>query len=206
VADYSMTAEARSVVGKQVNQLRANGLVPATIYGPNTEAVNVQFPYRELELLLRHAGGTHVITLTVNGKALPVLAREVQRDVIKGTILHVDFFAPDMKQKVRAEIPVHYVGESPVVAGRRGIMLTGPNTLTLEMLPSQLLEVINVDVSTLAEIGSTIQVKDLHLEGITVINDPEEMIAKIVQPSAARSAEDAATQAAIEAASETTEE
>jgi large subunit ribosomal protein L25 len=193
-----MTAEARSVTGKQVNQLRAKGLVPATIYGPNTEAVNVQFPYRELEVLLRHAGGTHVITLTVDGKNLPVLAREVQRDVIKGTILHVDFFAPDMNQKVRAEIPVHYVGESPVVTGRRGIMLTGPNTLTLEMLPSQLLEVINVDVSTLTDIGATIQVKDLHLEGITVINDPEEMIAKIVQPSAARSAEDAAASAAAE--------
>jgi large subunit ribosomal protein L25 len=198
VADYSMTAEARSVTGKQVNSLRAKGFVPATIYGPNTEAVNVQFPYRELEVLLRHAGGTHVITITVNGKAIPVLAREVQRDVIKGTILHVDFFAPDMNQKVRAEIPVHYIGESPVVTGRRGIMLTGPNTLTLEMLPSQLLEVINVDVSNLAEIGATIQVKDLHLEGITVINDPEEMIAKIVQPSAARAAEDAAAAAATE--------
>ena len=123
----------------------------------------------------------------------------MQRDVIKGTILHVDFFAPDMNQKVRAEIPVHYIGESPVVAGRRGIMLTGPNTLTLEMLPSQLKEVINVDVTTLTEIGATIQVKDLHLEGITVINDPEEMIAKIVQPSAARSAEAADAAAAAEA-------
>lgn len=199
MADYTMTAEARSITGKQVNQLRVKGLVPATIYGPNTEAVNVQFPYRELEVLLRHAGGTHVITLTVNGKAIPVLAREVQRDVIKGTILHVDFFAPDMTQKVRAEIPVHYIGESPVVTGRRGIMLTGPNTLTLEMLPSQLMEVINVDVTKLTEIGATIQVKDLHLEGITVINDPEEMIAKIVQPSAARSAEAAADAAAAEA-------
>jgi large subunit ribosomal protein L25 len=198
VADYSMTAEVRNVTGKQVGQLRTQGLVPATIYGPNTEAVSVQFPYRELELLLRHAGGTHIITLKVSGKNIPVLAREVQRDVIKGTILHVDFFAPDMKQKVRAEIPVHYVGESPVVTGRRGIMLTGPNSLTLEMLPSKLMEVINVDVSGLNEIGATIFVKDLDLEGITVINDPDEMIAKIVQPSAARAAEDAAAAAAAE--------
>jgi large subunit ribosomal protein L25 len=198
VADYSMTAEVRSVTGKQVGQLRTQGMVPATIYGPNTEAVSVQFPYRELELLLRHAGGTHIITLEVNGKGIPVLAREVQRDVIKGTILHVDFFAPDMKQKVRAEIPVHYLGESPVVTSRRGIMLTGPNSLTLEMLPSKLMEVINVDVSNLNEIGATIFVKDLHLEGITVINDPDEMIAKIVQPSAARAAEDAAAAAAVE--------
>lgn len=200
MADFSMKAELRTVKGKQVNQVRTSGFVPATVYGPATEAVSVQFPYRELELMLRSAGGTHVITLDVDGKALPVLAREVQRDVIKGTILHVDFFAPDMSKKVRAEIPVVYVGESPVVTGRRGIMLTGPNTLTLEMLPSKLLDKVEVDVSTLVEIGAAIAVKDLQLGDITIINDPEEMIAKIVQPSAARAEEKAAAEA--EAASE----
>ncbi|MEO1164231.1 MAG: 50S ribosomal protein L25, partial [Chloroflexota bacterium] len=154
------------------------------------EAQKLTFDYRELETTLRNAGGTNVIDLDIDGNLVPVLARDVQRRVIKGDILHVDFLAPDMNRKIRAEIRIEITGQSPLVASRKGIMLTGPNSITLEMLPSNLMNKIQVDVTDLDTIGDTISVKDLPIrDGITIINDPEEMIAKIVQPSAARAAE-----------------
>ena len=199
MAEFSINAEVRTIQGKKVSQLRNENKIPGSVYGPNVEPQKLTFDYRELEATLRNAGGTNVIDLNVDGKTIPVLAREVQRTVLKNDILHVDFLAPDMQKKIRAEVRLQIVGQSPLVVSRKGIMLTGPNTVTLEMLPSNLLNTITVDISELDEIGDTIAVKDLPLrDGITVINDPEEMIVKIVQPSAARAAENEATNAALE--------
>lgn len=191
MAEFSLSAQKRDVIGKKVKQLRREGFVPGTIYGPATEPVSVQFKYRELELSLRDAGGTNLIDVSVDDdNNYPVLARDVQRDVIKGTILHVDFFAVDMNTKIRADIPLVYEGQSPLVISRKGIMITGPNSITVEMLPSRLINQVVVNVNELDEMGATISVADLPIdEGITVLNDPEEMIARIVQPSAARSLE-----------------
>lgn len=189
MADFALDGEVRKVVGKKVRQIRSEGLVPATIYGPKTEPVVVQFPYRAIELALMNAGGTNLIDLKIGGKTYPVLAREVQRDVVRGDILHVDFFAVDQSQKIRVEIPIMMEGRSPVVASREGILITGPNSLTVEVYPNDIRNQIVVDLSTLVALGDEIQVKDLNLgENTTIINDPTEMLAKIVQPAAARSA------------------
>ena len=137
MAEFSLKAEARTIKGKKVSQLRNEGKVPGTVYGPNIEPQKLTMDYRELEITLRNAGGTNVIDLDVNGKSVPVLAREVQRSVIKGDILHVDFLAPDMNKKIRADVRIEIIGQSPLVASRKGIMLTGPNSIQLEMLTGQ---------------------------------------------------------------------
>lgn len=191
MSDYTIKAMPRQIVGKKVKTLRKAGWVPATVYGPNTEPVSVKFPYRELQVMLMKAGGTHIIDIDVDGKKYPSLARDVQRDILKGDIMHVDFMAVDMNVKIRAEIPLSLDGESPVVAARQGILITGPNTLTVEMLPSRLMDHISVDLSVLKEVGDAISVADLHLDDVTIINDPEEMIAKVVVTSAMLAAESA---------------
>jgi large subunit ribosomal protein L25 len=187
VADFAIEAEKRTVVGKKVSRLRSQGLVPATVYGAKIEPVSLQIPFRPLEITLMKAGGTNLIDLNVDGKTHIVLAREVQRDVLKGHILHVDFLAVDQSSKIRADIPVHLIGESPVVASRQGILVTGTNTVTIETLPSKLLDHIEVDLSGLVELGNSITVGDLDLgEGIDIINEPEDVLARVVQTSAAR--------------------
>lgn len=185
--EYVIEAEKRAIVGKKVSQLRAQGLVPVTVYGPKIEPVSLQIPYRPLEIALMQAGGTNLIDIKVNGDTHIVLAREVQREVLKGTILHVDFFAVDAATKIRADIPIHLVGESPAIVAREGILITGPNALTVETLPKNLISFVEVDLSGLMVIGDSISVSDLDLgEDIEVINDPDEMIARISQTSAAR--------------------
>jgi large subunit ribosomal protein L25 len=190
VTNYAINAQMRTLTGKKVSQLRRQDIVPGTLYGPKNDPLSVQFNRRELENTLRQAGGTHLVDVNVDNKVVPAIAREVQRDVIRGDILHVDFFVVDMAVRIRAEIPVVLVGESPLVASRRGIMITGPHALTIETLPARLSDHITIDVSNLSEIGATISVKDLNLGAdVTIINDPDEMIVRIVQPSAARSQE-----------------
>lgn len=188
---HTITAQPRTVKGKQVGQIRTKGLVPGTVYGPKSNPVNIQFEYRPLQLALMKAGGTSIIDLTVEGdKTYQVVAREVQRDVVRGNILHVDFFALDMTQKMRVDIPLVLVGESSAVIAKKGILLAGSSNVTVEILPSKLMHQIEVDISVLKEIGDTLHMADLKLDDdITIVNDPEEMVAKLVQPSAARAAE-----------------
>ena len=90
-------------------------------------------------------------------------------------------------KKIRVEVPVVMEGRSPVVASREGILITGPNTLTLEVFPTDIRNRILIDLAELTEMGQEILVRDLQFgENVTVINEPTEMIAKIVQPAAAR--------------------
>jgi large subunit ribosomal protein L25 len=192
VADqHLLTAQSRTVTGKKVGQIRTKGKVPGTVYGPNSTPVNIQFDYRPLQLALMKAGGTSIIDLTVEGgKSYQVIAREVQRDVVRGDILHVDFFALDMTQKMRVDIPLILIGESSAVVAKKAILLHGSSNVTVEILPTELVQQIEVDVSVLVEIGDTLHMGDLKLApGITLVNEPEEMVAKLVQPSAARAAE-----------------
>ena len=66
MADYVIEAQPRTVVGKKVKTLRADGLVPVTVYGPKTDPVNLQVPYRHLEVMLMKAGGTNLIDMKVD--------------------------------------------------------------------------------------------------------------------------------------------
>lgn len=188
MADYTLEVQPRTVVGKKVNRLRKAGLVPITVYGSKIDPLSLQVPYRKLEIALMNAGGTNLIDIVVEGgKTHSVLARDVQRDVVKGFILHADFLAVDLTVKIQADIPLNFINISPA-AEAGATLITGANTITVEMLPSRLMNQVDVDLSRLVEIGDTITVGDLNLdEDITIINDPEEMVVSVRQTSAARS-------------------
>lgn len=189
--NLTLEAEPRTIVGKKVSQLRRQGLVPVALYGPRVEPISAQIPYRPLELALLSAGGTHLIDLKMGSDTHIVLARAVQRDVIRGDILHVDFFVVDETQVISTDVPIHFINESPAVAAKKGILLAGPSMLSIETLPSKLLSVVQVDLSSLAEVGDSIYVHNLDLgEGIKILNDPDEMICRISQTSAARAEEE----------------
>lgn len=197
MADFSLDVQMRTVIGKKVSQLRRQGVVPMTVYGPKTKPMSVQAQYRPLELVLMKAGGTNLIDLNADGTTVTVLAREVQRDPIRGEIRHVDFFAVDLESKIRTDVPIHYINESPAVQQRKGILLYGTNNLTIEVLPGKLIHSIEVDLSLLKDVTDVILVGNLKLdESVTIINDPEEMIVRISQSSAARAEEDLEAEAA----------
>jgi large subunit ribosomal protein L25 len=190
MADFVIEAQPRTVTGKQVNQLRNQGIIPAVVYGSKTQPVHIQIPYRPLEVTLMKAGGTHLIDIQVDGKTHTVITREVQRHVIKGSILHVDFVAIDLNEPITADVYIRFTGESSAVNASLGMLLTGASSLTVETLPANLPDHIEVDLSGLANLGDAIHVRDLNLgEGITIHNDPDELIVRVVQPASARAEE-----------------
>lgn len=191
--NYTLDAQARTVTGKKVSQLRRQGLVPAVIYGANRPAISIQIPHRALQLTLLKAGGTHLIEMNVDGKPQTVIAREVQRHILRGDILHVDFLAIDASKPIETEVPVHFFNESPAVQLKQGVLVTGMNTIRIEALPADLVFSIEVDLASLKRAGDSIHVRDLKLgDKLRVVGDLDEVIVRVAQTAAAESDADAA--------------
>ncbi len=185
MAEFAIEAQPRSMTGKKVRRLRSQGLVPGIVYGPTMKPVSVQLPRRPLEILLMKAGGTNLIDMSIAGETHTVLVRDVQRHVLRDNILHVDFFALRMDQVISTDVFLRFTGESPAVASGLGIMITGTSSLTIETLPIHLRNEIVINLDGLEDIGDGIYVKDLALgEEIRILNDPEEMLVRIVMPAA----------------------
>ncbi len=177
---FNLDAQARSLVGKKVGQLRVQGFVPAVVYGARFEPVNLQIPYRPLELALMHAGGTHLINVNFDGKTQSVIARAVQRDVLRGTIMHVDFLAVDASTRITADVPIRLVGASPAAETRVGELIQQMAALSIEAVSADLIDEIEVDISGLKAVGDAIHVHDLNISpNITVLDDPEDLVVRI---------------------------
>ena len=111
----------------------------------------------------------------------PVLAREIQRDVLTGTPMHVDFLAVSMTEKISAEVAISLVGEPAAFATVDAMLLQGANTVEIECLPGDLIPILEVDVSGM-EVDATIYIGDLVVpDSITVLSDPQEMVAQVVR-------------------------
>jgi large subunit ribosomal protein L25 len=178
-----LAAQKRTTIGRQVKQLRREGWVPAVMYGHGFDSVSLQFEERNLTKLLSHVGGSQLISIKVKGQKRPEMAlvRDVQRDVVKGNLLHVDFYRVDMAERLTTEIPLTMVGESPVIQRGEGIMLQGLSSVEVECLPGDLVDTIAVDLTDLEELDQGVFVRDLAIPaGIDVLTDPDEMIVRVV--------------------------
>jgi large subunit ribosomal protein L25 len=210
----------RDIKGKKVRFLRRGGLIPCSIYGHGIESVAVQVDARKLGQLLARAGGTDLITLKMGDTASPsrVLIREVQRNPMSREPIHIDFYQVRMTEKLKAEVPLVFIGEAPASKLKNVSLLHAMNTLQIEALPDDLPHNIEVDISSLALPEQAIHVKDVKVsDKVTILTDLEQMIIKVAEvrkvveevPTAAAEGEGeeaAAEGAAAEGAEEKKEE
>ena len=114
------------------------------------------------------------------------LVREVQHHPITNRILHVDFFRVDVLQRVKGEVPIPLLGEAPAVRIHHGILMQTLHTLSVECLPMEMPERVEIDISGLEELEQGIRVSDyIPSPGITVLSDSEELIVRVGAPRVA---------------------
>jgi large subunit ribosomal protein L25 len=190
----NLNAEVRAGVGKRVAQARAAGYVPAVIYGSRYASMPIQVESRALQKALARAGGNTLINLQIAGREpVAVLAREVQRDTLKHHIIHVDFQQVVMTEKITAEVPLRPVGEAPAVRDLGGILVHGIDRLEVSCLPGDLPPAIEVKLDTLVRFHDAVLVSSLRLPAaVTVLSDPETVIARIEAPRISEAVEEAA--------------
>lgn len=175
-------AAKRDVLGKKVRFLRRQGITPVHVFGHGIESLALQCDTASLQQVLGRSGQTRVINLKIDDEKSPrtVMAREVQQDILKGSLLHVDFYQVKMTEVIEVEVPIVLVGEAPALRNKENMLAQELNTLSIECLPANIPDSIEVDVSSLAEPDESIRVRDISPgEGITVLNDPEVMLARI---------------------------
>lgn len=170
-------AEKRDVVGKQVRAMRREGKLPAVIYGYGTDPISIVLDSHSASRILAKASSSTLVTIELAGKQYPTLVREKQLDFIRNELIHVDFLAVSMTEKITATVGVTLEGIAPAVEAFNAIIVNSLNELQVECLPSDLPERFTVDISSLAEIGDGIYVRDLTPPAnVEILNDPDEII------------------------------
>jgi large subunit ribosomal protein L25 len=208
MADYSLKAEPRTVTGKQVRQLRREGLTPVTVYGRDHAAASLQVPTRELVHVLAHAGSSQLIDLHVDGEKRPrvTLAREVQLHVTRHTPLHVDFIQVTMNQPVTAQVPVVLADEPELVSRGDAVVQHFLPTVQVEALPADLPAAVPIDPAALDSLDAVVTVADLDLGAkVRILHDPEDRViglGAIKRRAAEALEEELAAEAVIEAEEE----
>ncbi len=177
-----LLATTRETLGKKVRFLRRQGITPVHLFGHNVESVALQCDTAQLKRVLAQTGRTRLISLTVDEAKKPrnVVIREVQREPSTRELLHVDFYQVSMAEKIKVEVPIVSIGEAPALELKENFLLQELNSLSVECLPGEIPNRVDIDLTSLTEVGQAIHVKDITLdEGGTILNNPEQLVVKV---------------------------
>jgi large subunit ribosomal protein L25 len=209
MAEITLTATTGRTTGtRSSRRLRAEGKVPAVVYGLSREPVAVTVDWRELrQCLITDAGINALIDLSIEGEGESQLAivKDMQRHPIRQTVDHVDFLLIRRDQAITVDVPLVAEGEATSLENEGGMIETLLNSLAINAKPGSIPDQLTYDITSLA-VGDTITVADLTLpSGVTTDVDPEEVIASAQVSRAAIEAE-AIEAADAEVAAEQSEE
>jgi large subunit ribosomal protein L25 len=177
-----LTATTREVTGARVRHLRADGILPAVLYGKGQGAVNLQVPMKDFDRAYREAGESTLIYLNVDKDSYPIIIKDVARDGISGAPIHADFYKVSLTEKIKAMVPVVFTGISPAVAQLLGIFVRNVNELEVEALPQNLPKEISVDISSLKNFGDQIALGDVKVADAVLVGGADEIIATVQEP------------------------
>jgi large subunit ribosomal protein L25 len=181
-----LKANRRNVLGKQVKAIRREGKLPAVIYGRHIDPISVELDLRDASRSLTGLAPSTLVTVNVDGETHRTLVREKQRNKLSGMLLHVDFLAVSMTERLRSQVYLEIVGSAPAVRDLDGVLVTGLEEVEVECLPNDLPERITVDISSLDGIGDGVYVRDLMIpEGVKILEDPDSMVVLVTAQAAA---------------------
>ena len=174
----AFTAESRSMTGKKAKKLRRQGIIPAVIYGQG-QNLNIQVDNLVLKRVLRDAGTTNLIDISVGKNKHTVLAKDVQVHVTRGDLIHVDFYEVDMTEKLVVEAALVPVGIAAPVNEGLGTTAMIMVSVQIECLPDNLISEIEVDLTKIETPDDVVVVGDLSVpEGVTILAEPDSIVAR----------------------------
>lgn len=180
----TLSATRRSITGKKVATLRRSGQLPAVVYGHGLPSDNLTLDAKEFDLLRRHAGATTLVDLSIEGnRAEPVLVHAIQQHPVTRHPLHVDLYVVRMTEELTIEVALVSEGESEAVRELGGTLLHVIEHVRVKALPEKLPQSIHYSVESLHTFDDVLHVSDLSIpEGVTLLTDPGEAIAKVLPP------------------------
>ncbi|MDO8523967.1 MAG: 50S ribosomal protein L25 [bacterium] len=177
-----LAAAKRGTTGKGVRKLRAEGKMPAVVYGPKQKATAIELSLRDFSDALETAGESTVVELIVDGLEHNVLIHDVDRDPVTGIPRHADFYAIVKGQKVTVHVPLAFIGEAPAVKELNANLVKALHEIEVEADPMNLPHELVVDVSGLTALNMQILAKDIVLPGgVSLTMNPDEVVVTILE-------------------------
>lgn len=179
-----LTAAIRQAAKSENKRIKREDKLPAVVYGKGYKATSIAIDEKELSRILKTHGESSLIDLQVESETFPVLIKEVQRNTLKSSIDHVDFFKVSMDEEVEYNLPIILVGDAKGIK-MGGILQQQKREVAVKALPGDMLESIEVNVSEM-EIGDTVTVADLRVDSKnTIVDDADELIVSVLAPKLA---------------------
>jgi len=185
-----LQAKTREKFGKAVRALRREGAIPAELYGRGLTNLHLVVPTKEFKKVYKEAGTNTVVNLVVDAD-LPAgrqgshsaLIHDVTRDYVTDDIEHVDFYQVRMDEKIKAKIPLEFMGEAPAVKEKAAILNKAMVEIEVEALPANLPHRISVDLSSLDDFNKSVYVKDLRVpKGVKILVDEGTVVVTATPP------------------------
>ncbi len=178
----TLTLEAVTRTEKR-EDLQAKALVPAVMYGPKSEPVEIAIPKMAFIKAFKEAGETTVVTLDLGGTKTDTLIHDIQFHPVSGDPMHIDFYVFDKDAKQEVEVPLEFIGEAPAVKSLGGILVKVMHEVTVLALPKDLPNKIEVDISSLATFEDQIKVSDIKVPtGVLLETEEDEVVALVEEP------------------------
>lgn len=159
--------------------------LPAAVYGSGSVPQSLKIKKADLERTYRLAGESNLIDLKTEDGVKHVLIKDIQKDTVSGRLIHADFFVVNMKNKIKTEIPLHFIGESKAVKELSGVLIKELDSLEVECLPRDLVDHIDIDISGLDELQDNIKTDEILLpKGMELVNENSRVIVSVIPPKA----------------------
>ncbi|MDR1443533.1 MAG: 50S ribosomal protein L25 [Treponema sp.] len=195
---------ARSRTGKgsaEARRIRRNGRIPAVLYGRSGSSLTIDLDGRDFSGQVRNISESTIVKVEVEGKTYQAFVKDTQRNIVEGSILHVDFYEVESGVALRARVSLHLTG-NPVGVREGGVLESPLHEVEVECLPQDLPERLEVDISEL-RVNQSLHVRDLKLgEGVRLVSNEDQVVALVKyarEETAAAAAEEAAAPAAAPA-------
>ena len=174
-----ITLEATQRTGSPA-ALREQDMIPAVYYGAGSDAVSIAVPVKEFTKVLKQAGETTAVTLTIGGEKISTIIHDMQHNHITGEVTHVDFLIIDMKKELEVSVPLEFTGIAEAEKNGLGTISKVLHEVAVSALPANLPHILEVDITGLAALDDQIHVKDIVLpKGVTMVTDGEEVVAMV---------------------------
>jgi large subunit ribosomal protein L25 len=184
MATIKLKAEKRMETGKnRANTMREKHLIPGVIYSKGEETQHIQVDHKEFQQVFREAGVASVIHISLAGKSIPVIIREMQRHPVTNQILHLDFLMLHMNEKTRIQIPIILHNKDNVKL-KPSILSQLLDEIEIECLPKDIPHAAEVDVADI-DFSTPIHVKDLDIAQntkITIHRELTDIVCTLTEP------------------------
>ncbi|HSM67835.1 MAG TPA: 50S ribosomal protein L25 [Ilumatobacteraceae bacterium] len=171
----------RRAGSSDARRLRADGKIPAVVYGHGMDPIPVSVDRRELRQALSGGAGMNtILDLTVDGTVYPSLIKDIQRHPVKRSVQHIDFIQVNLNEEIVVSIPIHLEGEAKDVSAHGGLVDLTMQELEVRTTPRSIPDGITIDVSTM-DMDTVIRVEDIPLpSGVTAEADPETPVVTVL--------------------------